>query len=326
MTPQERDYIARKPGIVADLAAAVNDKSPKGGVDVPVQPLLQLLNAHPDYVTTSSCSGRVAVYADTWITDSHALSPQPPPSSAAHMAMDPSDPTPAPHKGGQWLMVSHDPLPTAQADIYHTIYPQHHQDHLALTSTVTTNPSNADDYPLASEAGLVHYKFEPLAIHVQARTLEAAQRLLTVALACGYRNSGVVVSSKRHMVAIRSSLRIDAPIATITAANKAICPLVDRAYLALLVNLSNRKFSENEQSMVRLHGAIQAQCFLIDGRPRASADGQYPDFPDRSGLVFTQNTQESKEERRIRKQKEGLLRQQQVRSQEESNPDPSIES
>ncbi|KAJ1967883.1 hypothetical protein H4R34_006341, partial [Dimargaris verticillata] len=61
MIPQERDYIARKPGIVADLVAAVNDKSPKGGVDVPVQPLLQLLNSHPDYVTTSSCSGRVAV-------------------------------------------------------------------------------------------------------------------------------------------------------------------------------------------------------------------------------------------------------------------------
>ncbi|KAJ1972804.1 hypothetical protein H4R34_005285, partial [Dimargaris verticillata] len=162
--------------------------------------------------------------------------------------------------------------------------------------------------------------FEPLVVHVQARTLEAAQRLLTVALACGYRNSGLVVSPKRYMVAIRSSLRIDAPIATVTTATKTICPLVDRAYLSLLVNLSNRKFADNQQAMARLHRAIQAQCFLVDGRPRASADGQYPDFPDRSVLAFAQNAQESKEERRIRKQKEGLLRQQQMRN-DGSSPD-----
>ncbi|MEK6960816.1 MAG: tRNA wybutosine-synthesizing 3 family protein [Nanoarchaeota archaeon] len=43
--------------------AALIDKSKKGSVDPLVLPIIDLFNSHPDYYTTSSCSGRVMVLA-----------------------------------------------------------------------------------------------------------------------------------------------------------------------------------------------------------------------------------------------------------------------
>ncbi len=37
----------------------------KGGVDAPIYELLSFLNGLPDYVSTSSCSGRVAVFSES---------------------------------------------------------------------------------------------------------------------------------------------------------------------------------------------------------------------------------------------------------------------
>ncbi len=54
------------------------DKSKKGEIDEKVLPLLQLINAHDDYYTTSSCSGRVYLWQGSgkkneveWLRVSH---------------------------------------------------------------------------------------------------------------------------------------------------------------------------------------------------------------------------------------------------------------
>eukprot|EP00759_Apiculatamorpha_spiralis_P003949 PhF_6_TR12242/c0_g1_i2/m.19381/K15450/TYW3; tRNA wybutosine-synthesizing protein 3 len=53
------------------------DKSPKGSVDELCLPIMHILNAHNDYVTTSSCSGRIAVWCGVekgdggWLLSSH---------------------------------------------------------------------------------------------------------------------------------------------------------------------------------------------------------------------------------------------------------------
>ena len=39
-----------------------DDRSPKGSVDARIQDLVDFINQHPDYVTFSSCSGRLAVF------------------------------------------------------------------------------------------------------------------------------------------------------------------------------------------------------------------------------------------------------------------------
>ncbi|KAE8878156.1 hypothetical protein PF005_g22358 [Phytophthora fragariae] len=41
---------------------AMEDKSPKGCIDEPIVDMIKTINAHPDYVTSSSCSGRIAVF------------------------------------------------------------------------------------------------------------------------------------------------------------------------------------------------------------------------------------------------------------------------
>src|SRR3989344_8665645 len=56
------------------------DKSKKGGIDEKVVPLLEAINASPDYYTTSSCSGRAYLWKGTgkksetqWLKVSHDL-------------------------------------------------------------------------------------------------------------------------------------------------------------------------------------------------------------------------------------------------------------
>ena len=55
-------------------ASVYTDKSPKGFLDAPIVELVNLLNSHKDYVTTSSCSGRIVLYATLekkWILAEH---------------------------------------------------------------------------------------------------------------------------------------------------------------------------------------------------------------------------------------------------------------
>ena len=40
------------------------DKSRKGSVDAPIEGLIELINSRGDVYTTSSCSGRISVFAE----------------------------------------------------------------------------------------------------------------------------------------------------------------------------------------------------------------------------------------------------------------------
>ncbi|XP_059068139.1 tRNA wybutosine-synthesizing protein 2/3/4 isoform X2 [Cryptomeria japonica] len=54
------DFRRRKQQAMASLEAA-SDKSRKGGVDAPITDLINSINKHPSYYTTSSCSGRISI-------------------------------------------------------------------------------------------------------------------------------------------------------------------------------------------------------------------------------------------------------------------------
>src|SRR5438045_4553910 len=54
----------RKKRILDDLHSGEPDLSPKGKPDDEIVDLLELINAHQDYVSTSSCSGRAVVFLD----------------------------------------------------------------------------------------------------------------------------------------------------------------------------------------------------------------------------------------------------------------------
>eukprot|EP00501_MAST-03F_sp_TOSAG23-6_P000694 GSMAST32.ASY1.ANO1.721.1 assembled CDS len=54
-------FESQKKGKLAGLQEAI-DKSPKNSLDAPIVDLIHFVNKQPDYVTTSSCSGRVVLY------------------------------------------------------------------------------------------------------------------------------------------------------------------------------------------------------------------------------------------------------------------------
>jgi tRNA wybutosine-synthesizing protein 3 len=76
----------RKRGILHGLQSDEPDLSPKGAPDAEILELLQLINSHSDFVSTSSCSGRAVVFLD------------------ADKAAKGSD------TKGRWLMNRHSPL------------------------------------------------------------------------------------------------------------------------------------------------------------------------------------------------------------------------
>lgn len=51
-------------GSVPNARHRGKDRSKKGSLDAPIVELVGLINGHPDYVTTSSCSGRIALFED----------------------------------------------------------------------------------------------------------------------------------------------------------------------------------------------------------------------------------------------------------------------
>lgn len=57
-----QSFFLHKQKVLQDLSRSCGDRSPKHSVDKKCLSLLELLNTHPDYVTTSSCSGRIAFF------------------------------------------------------------------------------------------------------------------------------------------------------------------------------------------------------------------------------------------------------------------------
>ena len=90
------DFDQRKHRIITDLANNTNDLSPKGSVDAPITTLVDRINAHPHYYTTSSCSGRITLFqhyssdgkgkSGRWLLCEHAAIPLPHLHQALHTA------------------------------------------------------------------------------------------------------------------------------------------------------------------------------------------------------------------------------------------------
>lgn len=97
---------------------------------------------------------------------------------------------------------------------------------------------------LNASKGNAFLKFEPFILHVQCQTLDAAQLLHMVAVAAGFRNSGITVGKRgKIMVAVRSTHCLEVPVTH----NGQL--LVDHKYIEHLVVLANDKMKENFQRL-----------------------------------------------------------------------------
>ncbi|KAJ3683789.1 hypothetical protein LUZ60_014016 [Juncus effusus] len=172
-------FSQRKAAALAELSSPTPDKSPKGGVDAPIIPLLTHLNSHPSFFTTSSCSGRISILLSN-------------PNKSPHGEGSEFNNKKKKAGGGRWLFVSHD-----KAD------PE------VITGLLFGDVKEEDE---GFEAVL---RFEPMILAVDCRDLESARRLVSLAVSSGFRESGITSVQKRIMISIRSSIRMEVPLGQI---------------------------------------------------------------------------------------------------------------
>ncbi|KAF9098203.1 hypothetical protein BGX23_006807 [Mortierella sp. AD031] len=330
-------FLTRKKTILIALNSDTPDKSPKGYVDEPLLPLIVLINNHQDYVTTSSCSGRICTYLEGLEEEEEEQESQQQPVNAKDDQDQDQDAEEVAKgyeentslaaveaakraKGGQWLYVSHDPVvfPDQIEEhprwIVETLFgPEAHRVVLMEESMAGPEMRTID----MARSQLVYFKFEPMILHIEAATPQAAKTFLNHSLFSGYRNSGILPSAKRTMLAIRSTLKLDAPIAYIpttstsnssnatTTTEGKIHLMVSLSYLRVLIDLSNEKFRMNVAQMGRFEERL-SRYLTGEGSSSTGEGGGKKKMGDQGG------DWEDKDARRERKKREGLLKQEQA--------------
>lgn len=126
----------------------------------------------------------------------------------------------------QWLYVTHE-----RADLH------------AILQSLEQRPEDLD---------MVSLKFEAFILHVICRTMECAKALLNIALECGYRNSGMVLSNQGKItLAVRSTHGLEVPLVI----KGRLC--VDQAYITELVSIVNEKMDANMRKIDQFQSCIE---------------------------------------------------------------------
>lgn len=244
----DKTFHEDKQRILSNLASAsACDHSPKGSVDAACVPLMLLLNGHPDYVTTSSCSGRISLFHSVGLSGTNQDSVK----RGAAQAVG-------------WVYVTHDPVtdddaaaicdsmcaaapPVVEAETEEQRQPPASKAHVG----------NAPVFTVPSSGGVLSLKCEPFVMHVQCRTMDAAKALLSAAVSdAGFRNSGITPPGARIMVAIRhAGLSLDCPL-VMEGVNIVSSSASGRQYVRSLLALSNEKMSENSRRIQKLFDSV----------------------------------------------------------------------
>jgi tRNA wybutosine-synthesizing protein 3 len=213
--------------VLAKLREAI-DKSPKGSLDAPIVELIDFINSHPHYVTTSSCSGRIALLRANNAGEG---------VRAAQIQANDEDEGEGgdvESKGVQWLLVEHATI------TYEQLWEKLHSE------------------DATSHQGQITFKHEPFIMHIQCCGLNEAKRLLQIALECGYRESGIVLG-KKCMVHVRTTAyMLELPLA---------CGgelMVSKDYLKYLVKLANEKFAQNQLRTDKFFARIQEALLVCE--------------------------------------------------------------
>jgi len=229
------------------------DKSPIGCVDRKVRPLVDLINSHPEYVTLSSCSGRVALFD---------------PAGTTHSDVEQEvKGTEISGKGrGQWIYVTHDIEP----DLGHQIILALNkvgQERLDACNTSSTEVKNSSDN---NNEPQITFKHEPPLLHIGAASLEAGKKLLHIAKSiCAMRESGLVVTDQRVTVELRTTgtlLCLPIMVQISSSLNdeelsKSISLIPNEDYIKSLADMANERMVQNEVLLDKLYHTVQNELF-----------------------------------------------------------------
>ncbi|KAG6062887.1 hypothetical protein E4U32_001853 [Claviceps aff. humidiphila group G2b] len=264
-------FEAKKARILHDLAvpaAEYTDASPKGTIDTGIRDLIDEINTAEGFVTTSSCAGRVSVFLEgrkvALAADGHGE------AAEAHADAGVSSGSASQvagvggkGAGGTWLFVSHD-----------VVEGQDWVDGLALRR------GNAEETETEEGRRLIHFKFEPMILHILTASPSHAQVLLQAALQAGFRESGALNitpqadSSTTPMVAVRSmGLSFESLIGFESSRSGSRHALVTASHLRLLMGIARERFAENSKRIERFRSAFASRV-LESREKRTTSDGR----------------------------------------------------
>ncbi|MBS3122071.1 hypothetical protein J4434_04265 [Candidatus Woesearchaeota archaeon] len=86
-----------------------------------------------------------------------------------------------------------------------------------------------------------YLRFEPFILHVAARDLDSALKLLKIAQAIGFKRCGIIAANHRIILELMGVDRIDAPIAK----DKKL--IVSEDYLRFIIEEANNKLNRNKE-------------------------------------------------------------------------------
>ncbi|KAL5730750.1 hypothetical protein ACHQM5_003542 [Ranunculus cassubicifolius] len=119
-------------------------------------------------------------------------------------------------RGGSWIFISHEPAdPNSVIDL--------------LFNSVN------------QQGGDLVFRFEPFILAIECRDISSAQTLVSTAISCGFRESGITSVHKRVIIAIRCSIRLEVPLGEIGKL------MVSPNYVRFLVGLANEKMENNRK-------------------------------------------------------------------------------
>lgn len=238
-------FEGRKATVLKDFYALLNDRSPKGSVDAPILNCINMLNEHKNYYTTSSCSGRVAIFCEPSNTKS---------------------------KDGFWLYVSHDPIEPSDTQLkLDTLLKQPLQSQLTISSDrfvyfkfeplilhVECRDENSATV-LYSKVYQLGFRNSGISISKKKRnnsTTKQSKKILSRENSLNT-DDGTIEEDKKYVVAIRSSLKLDVPIMVLSKDGFQFTSLVDSSYLDILIKLANQKFKQNQDKITELEIQLQ---------------------------------------------------------------------
>jgi tRNA wybutosine-synthesizing protein 3 len=103
------------------------------------------------------------------------------------------------------------------------------------------------------EKYVVYLQAECPILHVVARNLESAEKILFAAQQCGFKRSGIqAVNPERVLVEICSTESLEAPLAEEGKL------LIDGVYLGYLANIANIKLSSGREKLARLQKRLES--------------------------------------------------------------------
>ncbi|KAK3996990.1 methyltransferase TYW3-domain-containing protein [Cladorrhinum sp. PSN332] len=299
-TPSQT-FAYRKTKILSQLAvpdAQYTDLSPKGSVDIGIRDLIGELNLRDGLVTTSSCAGRVSVYLEGRKSSGRLVREEEIASGEEMVAKD-SGSKVGGKGGGEWFFVSHDPV-------------EAREEYEGLFGLGKLEAERTEEEMAGEGVRLVHFKFEPMILHVLTASHEHAQLVIQAGMEAGFRETGAVslLNNKKGeeegtgpIVAVRSMGLSFESLVGVEREDGTRRAVVSSTYLRMLVGISHERFAENQKRIARFRGALTAAFEPLTKKK---------DWEDA-------------ETRRERKRLEGLKKREEMKKQKEAGGDDVLD-